>query len=111
MARGLVDFVAFMARGFVALVAFMARGLVALVAFMARGLVALVAFMARGLVAFVAFNDLVGVETAEPLPKLSTRISGRSRPVASLILAFCSGVRWILTSFAILFPPFGSIES
>jgi len=105
----LVAFIA-MADALVALVAFIAMGadLVALVALKATGLVALVAFIAMGadLVAFVAFKaELVGTETAGLLPKLSTRISGRSRPVASLILAFCSGVRWILTSFAISVPP------
>src|SRR5262245_49409907 len=52
-----------------------------------------------------ARGDFVDVavcaETAGFSPRLPTRISGISLPVASLIFAFCSSVSLILTSFAI----------
>src|ERR1700730_8419645 len=54
------------------------------------------------------FLDDVGetwAERAGLLPKLSTRISGRSRPVASRILSFCASVNLIFTSFAMFVPP------
>src|SRR6266542_2527589 len=52
-----------------------------------------------------AETALEAVETAGLLPKLSTRISGRSLPVASLIFAFWASVSLIFTSFAMVFCP------
>jgi hypothetical protein len=58
--------------------------------------IAFCAFIAR-----VALSGEAGVETAGAEPNDSTRISGRSLPVASLIFAFWASVNLILTSLLI----------
>jgi hypothetical protein len=60
-------------------------------------------------IAFADFAAIIGfaVNLAERFfPTGETRISPIDLPVPDLIFAFCAGVNWILTSFAIFcFPP------